>query len=85
MLAERSRLITMGDEALKAVAEPPPGSESFGPRPLSGESTDSAWVLAAPAGHASALAHGLHQALGRLTVRKQRAPRVQVDPADLVL
>jgi primosomal protein N' (replication factor Y) len=69
------------------VTELPGGTDTYGPvpRPSSTGEPVSAWVLAASPAAGAELAVSLRHALGQLTVRKKRVPRVQVDPADLVV
>lgn len=78
-----------GDEVsdLRAAIELPEGVDVFGPvaRPVRAGAARTTWMLATPPQQAADLAQRLRRALGQLTVRKQRVPRVQVDPVDLTL
>jgi primosomal protein N' (replication factor Y) len=69
------------------VTQLPDSAQTYGPvsRPnRSGEAVAS-WVVTAALRDAVELSTGLRQGMGQLTVRKQRVPRVRVDPSDLAL
>jgi primosomal protein N' (replication factor Y) len=72
---------------LREVVELPDGTDTYGPvaRPTDRDEAQVTWMLAAPPQRASELALALRRALGQITVRKHRVPRVQVDPSDLTL
>jgi primosomal protein N' (replication factor Y) len=74
-------------DELVGLVELPPGASAFGPAPRSRPSGEPSvgWVVTVPIDQADALTASLRGALGQLTVRKHRVPRVQVDPASLVL
>jgi primosomal protein N' (replication factor Y) len=73
------RFVGLVDLPLQAAAFGP------SPRPQSSGEPASGWVITAPLEQFDELASAVRGALGRLTVRKAAAPRVQVDPAALTL
>jgi primosomal protein N' (replication factor Y) len=79
--------VTAAVAELREVLELPEGTDTYGPvaRPTGGDDSQATWMLAAPPQRAADLALALRRALGQLTVRKHRVPRVQVDPSDLTL
>ena len=84
--ARRLAVVTGSAESVAELVDAtslPDGAQTYGPAPRPQRSGDpvTSWVITAPLRDAAELSSGLRAAMGQLTVRKHKAPRVQIDPA----